>query len=98
MSLLAQLYASRWLVLTALLAFYVAAKYRRYDRLRHFHGPSGTGWSEFWHSRVILSLQSHLKYKEVNDKYGEWTNKRGGCTGNVACSCLHRPYCSSWTQ
>lgn len=70
MSLLAQLYALRWLVFTAFIALYATEKYRRYNRLRHFHGPFGTGWSEFWHSRVILSLQSHLRYKEVNDTYG----------------------------
>ncbi|XPS93170.1 hypothetical protein M3J09_002538 [Ascochyta lentis] len=70
MSLLGQLYALRWVLLSAIAALYIAAKYRRYDRLRHFHGPFGTGWSEFWHSRVILGLHSHLAYKDVNDKYG----------------------------
>lgn len=72
MSLLAQLYALRWLLLTAVVALHLADKYRKYIRLRHFHGPFGTGWSEFWHSRMILSLHSHLAYKEVNDKYGKW--------------------------
>ncbi|KAJ4350772.1 hypothetical protein N0V95_004449 [Ascochyta clinopodiicola] len=70
MSLLVQLYALRWLLLSAVVAVYLADKYRRYDRLRHFSGPFGTGWSEFWHSRVILGLHSHLAYKHVNDKYG----------------------------
>lgn len=72
MSLLAQLYALRWLLLTAVFTLFVTDKYRKYVRLRHFSGPFGTGWSEFWHSRVILGLHSHLAYKEVNDKYGEW--------------------------
>ena len=72
MSLFAQLYPLRWLLLSAVIALYVADKYRKYYRLRHFSGPFGTGWSEFWHSCVILGLRSHLAYKEVNDKYGEW--------------------------
>jgi hypothetical protein len=72
MSLLAQLYALRWLLLTAVFTLFITDKYRKYVRLRHFGGPFGTGWSEFWHSRVILGLHSHLAYKEVNDKYGEW--------------------------
>jgi cytochrome P450 len=70
MSLLAQLYALRWVLLSAVLVVYVADKYRKYNRLRQFDGPFGTGWSEFWHSRVILGLRSHLAYKDVNDKYG----------------------------
>lgn len=68
MSFVAELYALRWLLLTAIVALYLADKYRKYNRLRHIDGPFGTGWSEFWHSRVILSLQPHLRYKEVNDK------------------------------
>jgi SH3-like domain-containing protein len=71
MSLLAQLYALRWVLLSAVLVVYVADKYRKYNRLRQFDGPFGTGWSEFWHSRVILGLRSHLAYKDVNDKYGK---------------------------
>lgn len=74
MSLLAQLYALRWLLLPAVIALYIADKYRRYDRLRHFSGPFGTGFSEIWHTHVILGLHPHLAYKEVNNKYGEWLN------------------------
>jgi hypothetical protein len=73
MSLLAQLYALRWLLLTAIVALYLTDKYRRYNRLRHFRGPFSTGWSEFWHSRVILGLQPHLHYQAVNDFYGSVT-------------------------
>lgn len=71
MSLLVELYALRWLLLTAVFALYAVDKCRKYNRLRHFNGPLSTGWSELWHSRVILGLHSHLAYKEVNDKYGE---------------------------
>jgi hypothetical protein len=70
MALLAQLYAARWLLLSTAFLLYVADKYRRYRRLVSFQGPFSSGWSEIWHSRAILSFQSHLIYKEVCDKYG----------------------------
>lgn len=70
MALIAQLYSLRWLILIVVIALYVASKYRRYNRLKHFKGPFSTGWFEIWHSRLILGLQSHLEYKAVNDKYG----------------------------
>ena len=73
MALLAQVYAARWLLFAALLAIYAADKYRKYIRLSAFRGPFSTGWSELWHTRVILKKRSHLAYKDVNDKYGEWT-------------------------
>ncbi|KAH8724033.1 benzoate 4-monooxygenase cytochrome-like protein P450 [Phaeosphaeriaceae sp. PMI808] len=70
MSLIAQLYAARWLLLSAVVVLYLADKYRKYARLRAFKGPFSTGWSEVWHTHKILCLRSHLSYKEVNDKYG----------------------------
>lgn len=71
MSLLAHLLAAKWLLLAAAVALYAADKYRKYCRLRDFGGPFSTGWSELWHTRAILTLRSHLAYKDVNDKYGE---------------------------
>jgi hypothetical protein len=84
MSLFAQLYAARWLLLTVAFAAYVANRYRKYRRLQAFRGPFSTGWSELWHIRAILEGRSHVAYKEVNDKYGElygirvvaWCGKR----------------------
>ncbi|KAF2691046.1 cytochrome P450 [Lentithecium fluviatile CBS 122367] len=70
MSLLVQLYGARWLLLFALLVLYTADKYRRYSRLRAFRGPFSTGWSELWHTNVLLKKRSHLAYKQVNDQYG----------------------------
>lgn len=70
MSLLTQLYAVRWLLLTAALVLYVVHKYRRYKRLQHFDGPFGAGLSEFWHVKTILRQDTHLIYKAVNEKYG----------------------------
>lgn len=69
MSLLALLPAARWLLFAAALALFVARKCRRYARLRAFAGPFGTGWSNLWHTRVMLQKRSHLAYKAVNDKY-----------------------------
>ena len=71
MSFLAQLYSSRWLLLTAIFAIYAARKYRRYQRLRHFDGPSSAGFFELWHTMTMLGPQTHLVYKAVNDKYGK---------------------------
>ena len=70
MAFLAQLHEAGWLLIVVALVLYIADKYRRYLRLRAFKGPFGTGWSELWHSSTILSLRSHLIYKEVCDKYG----------------------------
>ncbi|ORY12211.1 benzoate 4-monooxygenase cytochrome-like protein P450 [Clohesyomyces aquaticus] len=70
MSLVAQLYAARWILTYALLALYTANKLWKYNRLRAFRGPFSTGWSELWHTSVLLSKQSHIYYKEINDTYG----------------------------
>ncbi|KAK3388000.1 cytochrome P450 [Podospora didyma] len=70
MGLLLQLYELRWLLATAGLAVYITNKIRAYNRLKAFKGPFSTGWSEAWHAWAILSLKSHLKYKDVIDKYG----------------------------
>ncbi|KAF2867781.1 benzoate 4-monooxygenase cytochrome-like protein P450 [Massariosphaeria phaeospora] len=53
-----------------LLLLYTTLKYLQYARLRAFPGPFSTGWSEIWHTRAILSMRSHVRYKEVTDKYG----------------------------
>ena len=71
MSIVAQLYAARWLLVAAVFVLYCASQYRTYKRLAAFKGPISTGWSEIWHTRAILGLRSHLKYKEVNDEYGK---------------------------
>ncbi len=93
MHLLAQLYEIRWLLLTALIGLYVANKYRKYDRLRHFDGPFGTGWSELWHTQVILGLRSHLAYKNVNDLYGSCFDQRSD-SATLRANAI-RPYRSS---
>lgn len=49
---------------------YALKVYRQYSRLHNFKGPFSTGISSFWHSRAILRHESHLKYAEVGEKYG----------------------------
>jgi hypothetical protein len=71
MSLLAQLVAAKWLLLAAIIVLYTVDRYQKYVRLQAFKGPFSTGWSEWWHTRAILGMRSHLAYKEVNEKYGE---------------------------
>ncbi|KAH7095544.1 putative cytochrome P450 monooxygenase [Paraphoma chrysanthemicola] len=70
MSFLVQLYFSRWLLAAISTILYIIWKYRAYKRLAAFKGPFSTGWSEIWHTHAILTMQSHLKYKEINDRYG----------------------------
>jgi hypothetical protein len=76
MTLVAQAHSARWLLAAIGTVLYVVFKYRVSKRLAAFQGPFGTGWSEIWHTRAILSLQSHLKYKEVNDKYGAFSTRQ----------------------
>lgn len=70
MGLVSILYDSRWRLALAGLFVYVAYKVYVYNRLRAFRGPFSSGWFEFWHSYAIIGDNSHLKYKEVCDKYG----------------------------
>lgn len=89
MALFAEVYAVRWLLLSVVFLFYLADKYRKYRRLQAFKGPFSSGWSEVWHSRAILSMQSHLRYKDVCDKYGiyaysDGTTRTHSCIGSIA--------------
>jgi hypothetical protein len=70
MGLLAEIYEYRWAIVLASVGTYVARKLRAYLRLRAFKGPRGTGFFALWHSRALLSWESHVKYREVTDKYG----------------------------
>ncbi|OCL04146.1 cytochrome P450 [Glonium stellatum] len=70
MGLFALLSESRWYLVATVIIFYVSRKYRQYNRLKAFKGPFGTGFSELWHSRAILGMETHLRYAEVCEKYG----------------------------
>jgi hypothetical protein len=53
-----------------LVAFFAIGRIRQYLRLRHFGGPTTTGFSWLWHSRAVISGQSPKYYGEVCEKYG----------------------------
>jgi hypothetical protein len=71
MGLFAQLLDMKWLLASIAFLIYAGSKYRTYSRLKHFKGPFSTGFSELWHSRVILECKSHLVYDQVCEKYGK---------------------------
>ena len=71
MSILTELYTLRFLLTSAAVLVYVATKIHAYRRLSAFKGPFSTGWCEVWHSSRIISVDSHLAYQAVNDKYGQ---------------------------
>lgn len=60
----------KWLLATIVLVIYAGNKYRAYNRLKSFKGPFSTGFSELWHSLVMLGCRSHLVYDKVCQKYG----------------------------
>jgi hypothetical protein len=72
MSILTQVYSLRWVFVAVVVLAYAASKYRAYQRLAAFKGPFSTGWCEIWHVYWIMGQRSHLAYRDVNDKYGEW--------------------------
>jgi len=82
MGLLVQIHDIWWVLASVAVAAYISSKIRAYRRLRAFKGPFSTGFSEIWHSRVLLGLRSHVKYKEVCDKYGAYQ-----CSPTCAESC-----------
>ncbi|KAH8885376.1 cytochrome P450 [Thozetella sp. PMI_491] len=70
MGLIDIFYDIRWHLTLAAAVAYGWVKIQAYYRLRAFKGPFSTGWLELWHIRALLSLDSHLRYKEACDKYG----------------------------
>jgi len=71
MGLFTQFLEMKWLLVTIVLVIYAGNKYRAYNRLKSFKGPFSTGFSELWHSLVILGCRSHLVYDKVCQKYGK---------------------------
>lgn len=50
--------------------YFAIQRFRLYWRLRQFKGPFSTGISWLWHSRAVISGDSHIYYGEVTEKYG----------------------------
>ncbi|KAL1835480.1 hypothetical protein VTJ49DRAFT_6634 [Mycothermus thermophilus] len=59
-----------WLPALLVAVPYVIYKIQAYRKLSAFKGPPGSGWFELWHITAWLGNNSHLKFKEVCDKYG----------------------------
>ncbi|USP73751.1 hypothetical protein yc1106_01025 [Curvularia clavata] len=56
--------------LFALLLFFVLGRIRQYWRLKHFPGPSTTGFSGLWHTRAVIGGESPRYYGEICQQYG----------------------------
>ena len=61
---------SRWLIVGSFIAIYILEKLLAYNRLRHFKGPISCGFSNFLHTKAVLSLQCEKWYGQMTDKYG----------------------------
>ncbi len=90
MAIVAQIFDLRWLFGSVLLTLYVIHKIRSYRRLSAFGGPFGVGFTNFWHTKALLTWRSHLWYKEVCDKHGEFRCHHD--RPPPFCSLLHRTY------
>jgi hypothetical protein len=69
-SLLVSVLSHPWLIVSALLAVYLADKVLSYNKLKDFKGPPGTGFFDSIHSRALLGLRCHEWYGEVIKEYG----------------------------
>lgn len=76
MGVFAQLYDQRWGLALLAVGFYVVSKIHAYTKLRAFKGPVGTGFFNLWNSWALFSQESHLRYKEACEKYGERFKKK----------------------
>ena len=72
---------NRWLIVGCFIALYILEKLLTYNRLRHFKGPISCGFSNFLHTKAVLSLQCEKWYGEMADKYGVY----------VICDNAHTP-------
>jgi hypothetical protein len=57
-------------VISVLLVYFTTCRLNEYNRLRHIPGPPSTGISWLWHSRAVLSGDSHIYYGDTTEKYG----------------------------
>ena len=64
---------NRWLIVGGFIALYILQKLLAYNRLRRFKGPISCGFSNFLHTKAVLSLQCEKWYGEMTDKYGVCT-------------------------
>jgi len=65
------IYAQKWPILASLLLVYFARKLYIYQRLSYFKGPWGSGFTEFPHSRRLIT-EAYTWYEEACEKYGTY--------------------------
>ncbi|KAF2115707.1 pisatin demethylase [Lophiotrema nucula] len=59
-----------YLAIAAIVTYLVGGRIYEYRRLRAFPGPFGSGISWLWHSRAVISGDSHIYYGDATEKYG----------------------------
>ena len=57
-------------IIFVLALFFAIGRLREYWRLRHFPGPSTTGFSWLWHSRAVIGGESPKYYGDICEQYG----------------------------
>ncbi|KAF2456270.1 cytochrome P450 [Lineolata rhizophorae] len=70
MGIAALLLETRWPLLAAVTALFVAKKIRDNNRLKDFKGPFSTGWSNLYHTGIIWGTESHIRYARLCEQYG----------------------------
>jgi len=61
---------SRWQIVGCFIAIFILEKLLVHNRLRHFKGPISCSFTNFLHTKAVLSLQCEKWYGEMTDKYG----------------------------
>jgi hypothetical protein len=61
-----------WQIITSISALYLARKIVVYNRLRKFHSPPLTGFTNFFHNRALIGRFCYEWYANVSEKYGEY--------------------------
>jgi hypothetical protein len=70
MTLLESLAENKWPLLAAILALFLVRMVVRYNRLRHFGGPWGTGFSKIQFDINLYTGDAHTWCRDVSEKYG----------------------------
>jgi hypothetical protein len=59
-----------YVLISVVTAYFTINRLNDYYRLRHIPGPPTTGISWLWHSRAVISGNSHIYYGNATEKYG----------------------------
>jgi hypothetical protein len=69
----------RWVIVGGIIILYLSRKVQAYIRLRNFDGPVSCRFSNFLHTKAVLSLQCETWYEEMTDKYGGYLVRGKTC-------------------